>query len=67
MTWTKTLPTEEGTYWWRAKKDAIKRIVVISFNGGHMHALGYGAMDVLLSKASECAGEWAGPIEEPKD
>ena len=65
-TWTKELPTQEGAYWWRAKKDAIKRIVFISMNGREMHALGHGALDDRLCKC-EGKGEWAGPIEEPKE
>jgi hypothetical protein len=60
--WTKTKPTEAGWYWFRGEAHEADPFIVQIDEVGQFQWPDGGFQEVKLAK-----GEWAGPIEEPKE
>lgn len=60
VTWTTTIPTEPGYYWWR---NPINRPRILEIDEAGFLVVG----KIRPSDCKNMAGEWAGPIEEPKE
>jgi hypothetical protein len=60
--WTKRQPTEAGWYWFRGELHEADPFIVEVDDAGQFQWPDGGYQEVKLAK-----GEWAGPIEEPKE
>ena len=65
LRWTKGVPTKPGWYWWRCEGFTAHPIVVYVYHGrDELYVeLPYAELKATLS----VGGEWAGPIEKPKE
>jgi hypothetical protein len=60
MNWTTDKPTKPGWYWWRNLKDGMQpSMTLVDKDKGGLYAGG--------SYVSFIGGEWAGPLEPPKE
>ena len=80
MTWTTVKPTKAGWYWWKRADFPAEMVRIIE---GDFHDLGpsqhglfmFGFRDhpdegVIINycfRLDTCGGEWAGPLEPPKE
>ena len=66
LTWTTEQPTKPGWYWWRDSEASEAQVVRVCVADDDV--LGLRAETVNWDcLVCECDGEWAGPIEEPKE
>ena len=60
--WSKTKPTAPGWYWYRGEAHEDNPFIVLVDQAGQFQWPDGGYQQVGLAK-----GEWAGPIEEPRE
>ena len=68
LTWTTNKPTQPGWYWWRNKPGAekIERVQLFDFVWLKEPYLGV-ETQYARYPVSTIIGEWAGPLEPPKE
>jgi hypothetical protein len=62
LTWTKEKPKTAGWYWWRGLAQETEPLIVFVDEVGYFQWPDGASQEVGLTK-----GEWAGPLDPPKD
>jgi hypothetical protein len=65
MTWTTSKPTVPGWYWWRLSSSGEPGVLKISQE--HIDNKNVYTFGTRILLHSEMPGEWAGPLEVPKE
>ncbi len=60
--WSTDQPTQPGWYWFRGKAHEADAFIVLVDEAGQFQWPDGGFQEVSLAR-----GEWAGPIQEPKE
>lgn len=63
MIWTKEVPQKPGFYWWRSYDDEPWEVVELRIAGDRLFHVRCGR----TAEIDSSKGEWAGPLEEPKE